>query len=187
MTFTKEEHITAILSGDAKGLQRIYDLYLNRIARFITSKGGNVDDAKDVFQDALIIIFEKAQQPEFILSSQFYTFLYGVCRNLWGNRLKKKRPSEVINSDDATYTSGEDIQQLIEEEETNRVFWDAFELLGEDCKQLLQLFFEKKKMEEIKELLNYNSVNYTKKRKFKCKEKLLTLVRKDQRFPELEF
>lgn len=145
-------------------MQRIYDLYLNRIARFITSKGGSSEDAKDIFQDALIIIFEKAQAPKFTLSSQLYTFLYGICRNLWGNRLKKKRRSGVINSDDETYTSDEDIQATIEAEEENQVFWEAFDHLGADCQKLLQLFFEKKKMEEIKEIMGHGSVNYTNKK-----------------------
>ncbi len=186
MTINQDEHISAILSGDMKGLQRIYDLYLNRIARFITSKGGNAEDAKDIFQDALIIIYEKAQQANFTLSSQFYTFLYGICRNLWGNRLKKKRTSGVINSDDETYTSEEDIQATIEAEEENQVFWDAFDQIGEDCQKLMHLFFEKRRMDEISTIMGHGSVNYTKKRKYKCKEKILDWIRQDIRYTELK-
>lgn len=187
MNSTQPDFLSIVRSGDAAGLRSLYQEFLPRIARHIMNKGGSYDDAKDVFQDAIIVLYEKARQPDFKLTSGFYTFLFGVCRNIWGNRLQKKSRTEVTIPEDAKYKSDTDTEALIYEAEENRLFWDSFKKLGADCQRLMRLFFEKTKMEEITSLMGYGSVNYTKKRKFVCKEQLVRFVKEDERFEELAY
>lgn len=179
--------IDSINSGNSEGLQQIYRLFLPRITSFITRNGGNADDAKDVFQDAILIIYEKAKKDDFKLTSGFYTLLYGVCRNVWGNRLQKKSRQTVTLVDDHKYTNYvvDGLNELIEKEEEAKLFWSAFQKLGEDCQRLLRLFFDKVKMSEIVKIMGFSSESYAKKRKFVCKERLVKLVRADARFAEL--
>ena len=181
-------YIDFITSGNSEGLQQIYKLFLPRITQFITRNGGNADDAKDVFQDAIIIIYEKAKHEDFTLSSGFYTLLYGICRNVWGNRLQKKSRQTVTLLDDYKYSNYvvDGLNELIEREEEAKVFWSAFQKLGEDCQRLLRLFFDKVKMSEIVKIMGLSSESYAKKRKFVCKERLVKLVRADARFAELK-
>lgn len=180
-----DEFIKAIISGDSNGLRRIYDLFLPRIRHLVASNGGSEEDAQDIFQSAILTIYEKAQASDFRLTSQFYTLLYGVCRNLWGNRLQKKSFKEVTLTEEVKYSSEENIEIDIEKTEEQEVFWDAFRKLGEDCQKLLRLFFDKEKMEKIADMMGYSSVSYAKKRKFQCKEKLIEWIKKDDRFKEL--
>ncbi len=180
-----EQHLQAIRKNDRPGMQRIYQDFLPRISRLIRQNGGTTEDAKDIFQDALIIIFRKASEPGFRLTSGFYTLLYGVCRNLWGNRLQKKSGNEVSLPEDYKYKAEPGMGTLIEEQEETKVFWDAFQRLGEDCQRLLQLFFAKTKMAAIAEKMGFSSVGYAKKRKFQCKEQLIKLVKSDARYAEL--
>ena len=185
MPSKQEYYIQAIVSGDAIGLRKIYEEFLPRIRNLVTNKGGSEEDAQDIFQNALIILFEKAQQKDFKLSSNFYTLLYGICWNLWGNRLQKRSFKEVTIPEDAKYSSTENIELDMERSEEQVLFWTAFQQLGEDCQRLLKLFFEKVKMENIAEQMGFSSVGYAKKRKFQCKEKLVALVKADVRFAEL--
>jgi RNA polymerase sigma factor (sigma-70 family) len=180
-----DEYIKAIQNNDRKGLEQLYQEFLPRISAFLRRNGGSDADAKDVFQDALIVLFKKVQAPEFQLTSGFYTLLYGICRNLWGNRLQKKSGNEVSIPEDYKYTNEPVLTQLIEQQEEEQVFWDAFKQLGQDCQQLLQLFFAKIKMAEIAERMEYSSVGYAKKRKFQCKEQLIKRVKADARYSEL--
>lgn len=184
MSSTDHHFITAIRSGDTEGLRRIYREFLPRVSGLITQNGGSYEDAKDVFQDALVVLYEKCRQSGFELSSTFSTLLYGVCRNLWGNRLQKKSRTEVTLTDDFKFMDETDLESEIIEEEKDRILWDAFRQIGEDCRRLLELFFEKKSMEEIAATLGFGSVGYAKKRKFQCKEHLLEKVRKDVRYAE---
>jgi RNA polymerase sigma factor (sigma-70 family) len=160
-------------------------MFLPRIRKLITLNGGSEADAQDIFQSAILTIYEKAQAKDFQLTSKFYTLLYGICRNLWGNRLQKKSFKEVTLLDDVKYSSEENIEVDIEKTEEQELFWDAFQHLGEDCQKLLRLFFDKEKMEKIAKMMGYGSVSYAKKRKFQCKEKLIEWIKKDDRFNEL--
>ena len=182
---TEEEFIKVIITGNSKGLRKIYEMFLPRIRKLITSNGGNEEDVQDVFQSAILTIFEKAQKENFKLTSKFFTLLYGICRNIWGNRLQKKSFKEVTLSDTVKYSSEENIEYEIEKAEEQALFWASFKKLGKDCQKLLRLFFDKEKMEKIAKLMGYGSVSYAKKRKFQCKEKLIEWIKKDPRYKEL--
>lgn len=186
MNQNEDEHIKAIKSGDSKGLRQIYEMFLPRIRKLITSNGGSESDAQDIFQSAILTIYEKAQHTDFKLTSKFYTLLYGICRNLWGNRLQKKSFKEVTLLEDVKYTSEDSVEFDIEKTEEQELFWASFQKLGEDCQKLLRLFFDKENMEKIAKMMGYGSVSYAKKRKFQCKEKLVDFVKKDIRYKELK-
>ncbi len=179
------QYLDAIRQNDRDGLQRIYQTFLPRISTFIRQNGGSADDAQDLFQDALIILFKKTKSPGFELTSSFSTFLFGICRNLWGNRLQKKSGKAVSLSDDYKYTEEPSLQTMIEQQEESTLFWDAFQRLGPDCQQLLQLFFAKVKMAAVAERMGYASEGYAKKRKYQCKEQLIKYVKADARYAEL--
>lgn len=187
MTETETSYLAAVRNNDEGKIREIYALFLPRIAYFIQMNGGSAEDAKDVFQDALITIYRKSDDLNFELTSKFYTFLYGICRNLWGNQLQKKSRTERPITDTYHYENVADTNFLpLENLEEENVFWEAFQQLGSDCQQLLKLFFAKVKMEEITEKLKLSSVSYAKKKKFQCKEKLVQLVKSDPRYDELK-
>ncbi len=181
------KYIKAIKKNDFQALKELYQQFLPKISYFIKNNGGTFEDAKDVFQDALVVIYKKTRSNDFELTSGFYTLLYGICRNLWGNRLQKKSRTEVTLTDDYKYTFEDETSRLIEKEEENRIFWDAFRQLGQGCQRLLELFFAKTKMADIVQQLELSSVAYAKKRKFQCKEQLIKLVKADARYVELNY
>ncbi|MEO0735112.1 MAG: sigma-70 family RNA polymerase sigma factor [Bacteroidota bacterium] len=187
MPSSTDPHLRALRDNDLAGLRELYHAFLPRIRHFITSNGGTAADAEDIFQDALVVLYRKSRQPDFELRSSFYTLLYGVCRNLWGNRLQRKSRTEVELRDDYRYEVIPDVTTDLERAEEERLFWDAFRQLGTDCQELLQLFFAKTKMEEIARRLSLSSVAYAKKKKYQCKEKLIRLIRADPRYAELRW
>lgn len=180
-----QAYINAIQTGDTKGLREIYSQFLPKIISLISNNGGSADDAQDIFQDAILVIYEKSKKKDFKLSSGFYTLLYGICRNLWGNRLQKSSFKNVTLTDHTKYTSETNQEDALLKAEEERVFWDNFKKLGADCQKLMQLFFEKVKMDEITKIMGYSSTGATKKRKFTCKERLLSFIKTDVRYSEL--
>jgi RNA polymerase sigma factor (sigma-70 family) len=179
------QYISAILRSNEPVIRHIYAKFLPPIVNLIKQHGGSHSDALDVFQDALIIIFDKAKQPEFRLSGSFFSYLYGVSRNVWGNKLQKKDNQTVTTDGLLKLSDNNDLHPHIERQEKEQVFWMAFEKLGKDCRFILQMFFEGHSMEEISASLGHGSVGYTKKRKFQCKEALIQLVKTDPKFAEL--
>ena len=77
-----------------KAFLKLYKNY-PKVEKLILSKGGSKEDAKDVFQEALIIFYEKVCNTEFKLTSAIGTYLYSVCRFLWKDELIKRKGKQA--------------------------------------------------------------------------------------------
>ncbi len=151
----------------------------------VESNSGTADDAHDVFQEGLVVLYQKVKEPDFTLSSQFLTYFYAICRNIWSNRLRKKSGREVSLKKEAEDQLVADDLPILEHTEQFFLYRKMFLRLGEDCQKVLRLFLRKVDMATITVQMGYSSINYTKKRKFKCKEKLVRLIKADPVFQEL--
>lgn len=180
-----KDYLAGLIRQDDKVLRTIYQNYAGRISHYILQKGGSVEDAKDVFQDALMIILKKVQSPDFELSSSFYTYLFSVNKLIWYNKSRKKsRKTETI-PDDNTLKDKEDIEQALLNRERDRIYRENFSKLGMLCQQLLRLFFAKKNMTEIAQQLELKNEHTARTRKYRCREQLRKFVEADNRYQEL--
>ncbi|MBK9018355.1 MAG: hypothetical protein IPM82_32305 [Saprospiraceae bacterium] len=88
--------LDSLRSSDNAVLEHLVQEYRPRVVVQIIKQGGSEDDANDIFQEALTAIYLKSQQPDFQLTSSFYTFLYAICQNHWLKKCReKKRHNEV--------------------------------------------------------------------------------------------
>ncbi len=181
-----KHYLSAILSGDRIVLTRMYAKLFPMIRRLILDHGGTEDDAKDIFQDAVVVIYEKAQKPGFELTSKFSTFLHGVCRNLWMSRRQKKSAQAVTIPEQAKYIRDESAEVDLLQLERGNLFYKSLHLLGADCQKVLVLFFQKRSMEEIAEEMGFASEGYARRRKSQCKDRLVELIKNDAAFEELQ-
>ena len=99
----QQRYINGIITGNSAVINEVYRNYIPKISDYIRRKGGNLEDAKDVFQEAIMVIFRKAQLAGFELKSSFYSFLFGICRNIWLQKIipetkKKKRKTTKIQT-----------------------------------------------------------------------------------------
>lgn len=184
-TTATPDYITAILTSDRKLLPQLYRQLFPMVRDMVWKNGGSEHDARDVFQDAVMVVYNRAKQPGFQLTSQFSTFLYSIAWNLWRSRRKKKSTSEVMIPEDAQSIADEmpafDHLKL----ERQSLFDKAFARLGEDCQKLLLLFFKKTPMAEIAMEMGFGSESYAGRRKHICKERLVELVKSYPEFREL--
>jgi len=167
-------------------LKEIYRRFFPMLAQHVRSRGGNEEDAQDVFQDAMVVIFRKSKDPHFQLTSAFGTYLLGVGKLIWLKKTSRrgKYPEQGLES------SGAESLVLPEKEwdttERNRLFRTKLTQLGENCQRLLRLFFAGTSMREIAQRLGFSSEGYAKKRKFQCKQKLTQLIKADPAYAELQ-
>ena len=180
-----EEYLQALLHHDEKKLDKVYQEFTPRIRKYIQQRGGTAEDAKDVFQDALMVIYNKAQSEDFKLTSQFSTYLFGICYFIWDRKKKKKVNNTVTILEDDRYTIDENIESNIIERERHHIFKEQFLKLGKSCQKVLTLFFNKKNMVEIAEILELKNEHTARNRKYRCQKELEKLVKKDKRYDEL--
>ena len=140
----KPDYIKGLLTNDDKVLEAIYQNFAPRIQHHIVNTGGTIADAKDVFQDALMIIYQKAQLPDFTLTSQFYTFLYGICQFIW-IRKKNKKANNTVTIDHLKGLIDEaSIENDLINQEKHSIFKENLLKLNKDCQQSVKVKILKK-------------------------------------------
>lgn len=191
-TIADTDLLQGIAAGDAKAVHRMYQDYFPRILSYVRKNNGNEDAARDLFQDALMVIYKKAQDPSFRLESALFTYLYAVCRNLWLKKLKRSDKERVTSWDNGEYngeaagiTEAFEGDEELMHEARYQLYRRKFRELGEACQKILSLSLAGKSMEFIVNEMGLSSVGYARKRKFKCKEQLMRRVQDDPAFREL--
>lgn len=150
-----------------KAFIKLYSLY-PKIEALVLSKGGQKQDASDVFQEALIILNRNLEKSDFKLTSSFYTYLYSVSRFIWKDTQKKFSKEELHNLND---TEIEHFHSVLEEKKY-QFAERAFLELGERCQQLLQLFYHKAmSFKDIANMMQFKSEKMAKNQKYKCLKK----------------
>lgn len=138
-----EKIIQQLRSGDNKeALQEMYKSFPS-VRHFIKTHGGNEDDARDMFQESLLIFYRNVQKEEFSLTASLNTYLFSVCKYLWKDELKKKNRIVSFEVTDMV----EEASTFKEEELKMRWIDKILDRLGEKCSEVLQLFYYKKNVD----------------------------------------
>ena len=83
------------------------------IQHFVTNNNGSFDDARDIFQEAMIALYEKVQLEHFTLSCQIKTYLFSICKNLWLKRLQQMgKYSTPLSAQEESISVEEDLDQF---------------------------------------------------------------------------
>lgn len=179
--------LDGLLSGDPRKVKALYDNYLPDIIRYVRSNSGSEADARDLFQEALIAIYRKLVDKDLELTVALRTYIQVICRNLWLRSLRKtsrislQPPADMVEQVSTTETLGIDLERM----ERDRTYFRCFDQLGEKCRQILSWYFDKVPMKDIADRLD-TSESFIKKKKFECKNKLISAIHKDPVFRELK-
>ncbi len=149
-------------------IKRWYISYFPKVASFIFKRGGTLEDAKDIFQESLLILYEKRNE-EFNINEEAY--LFGICKNLWfkHSNNSSKFQNETIDFEEKTDPS-------VDENRLLKLLNSA----GRKCMKLLQCFYyDNKKIEIIREEFGFSSNHSTAVQKYKCLEKIRETVKQN--------
>lgn len=181
-----ETLLEGIRRSDNAVLELIVQQYRPRIVGQVVKQGGTEEEAKDIFQEALVAIYLKTQQPAFQLTSSFYTFLFAICQNHWLKKCREKKRNNEVRLEDHGVSITTEATETFEQSERYQLYIAKFKELGEECQKVLRLsIIEEKSADEIMGTLGFSSISYLYKRKSNCKDKLYDIIRKDARFKEL--
>jgi RNA polymerase sigma factor (sigma-70 family) len=169
--------LIGLANNDSKAIETIYKDNFNMVQSFILNNNGSYDDARDIFQEAVIALYEKAQTESFVLTCQIKTYLYSICRRLWLKRLQQMgKYSRKIETVEDTVAVEEDLEAH-EKRNAEFIIMDrALNSLGEPCKSLLEGYYLKKmNMAELAEGFGYTNADNAKTQKYKCLMRLKKL------------
>ncbi len=167
----------AVGNNDKDAIELAYRENYPLIQHFVISNNGSEDDARDIFQEAMMVLYEKAKMPGFELTCQIRTYLYSVCRRLWLKKLQYNRriESQVENFDKIVPVE-EDIEQHEKLNGQYLIMRTAMGKIGEPCKSLIEAFYvHRKNMQEIAGFFGYTNADNAKNQKYKCLVRLKKL------------
>ena len=174
---TEQALIRGLSVNDKSAVEIIYSDNYGVIQNLILNNNGSEEDAKDIFQEALIVLYEKSKSVEFELNCQIKTYLYSVSKRLWLKRLQKNSRYELqSNGFEETVYVEDDIG--VHEKRNNEYGMMEFAMshIGEPCKSMLEAYYiRKQNMQEIAEHFGYTNSENAKNQKYKCLVRLRKL------------
>ncbi len=171
---TDEQLLAGLARNEKTATETLYREHFGMIQAFILNNNGSSEDARDVFQEAMIVLYEKATSGRFELTAQVKTYLYSVCRRLWLKRLQQmQRFGAPVESMSEMVQVDEDLEAHERRNEAFITMEKALGHLGEPCKSLLEAYYlQKKNMQEISEHFGYTNAENAKNQKYKCLTRL---------------
>lgn len=186
--YSNEQLIDGIRFNNPKILTFIYRHYYPMIENIIINKyKGTTADAKDVFQDSLIVIYEGAiSNPPLKIEYSFFTFLATLCKRRMIRKIHRNVNFVSYESEDELLQDSEsEISELINKAERIKLYQKHLNEIGEKCRELIKLVLEGYSIKEITKKLNFSSENYTMKRRTQCKDELFKKIYFDSQLKEL--
>jgi RNA polymerase sigma factor (sigma-70 family) len=174
---TDREVVLGILNNSEDALNKLYAGYFPMVLQFILNNNGDEDDAKDVYQEGIIVLYNKIKGGDFELSSKLKTYLYSVCRRIWLKKLTQmsKKTSNISDFEDVISVES-DVEHQEERDRQFEKMQSALVHLGEPCKTIIQDFYiHNLSMQDICEKFGYTNTDNAKTQKYKCLQRLKKL------------
>lgn len=174
---TDEEIVNELRNGNTKVVEEFYASGFASVKKYVLTNNGNADDAKDIYQEAIIVLLQNCNKPDFSLST-VEGYLYGISTNMWMAKLRKEEKTGKSALD--FYTS------LLSEEENNWIetmsekLSQLLQTMGEPCRQLLEYYYYMQmSMKQIAVNMQYKSDDIAKTQKNRCMNKLRALLKEE--------
>jgi RNA polymerase sigma factor (sigma-70 family) len=176
-TPTDREVVLGILNNSVEALNKLYVAYFPMVLQFILNNNGDEDDAKDVYQEAIIVLYNKVKSGSFELSSKLKTYIYSVSRRIWLKKLAQhsRKTNNIADFEDVLAVD-EDMEQHEQKDMQFDKMKVALDSLGEPCKTIIQDFYiHNQTMQDICEKFGYTNTDNAKTQKYKCLQRLKKL------------
>lgn len=184
---TDKELIKGIRNHESPILEHVYDTYYPIIEGYIIHNQGSRDQARDVFQDAMMVIYHKVKSDQLMLSCKFGTYLYAICKNMWIQERKKNlHRADILKKDPLVVNDPGPAEDPLLKKHLDSLFNKHFGELSADCRKILSMYFNHFSVEEIRVAMKYKDLHHTADRKYRCKKSLIKRIVNDPLFKRLK-
>jgi len=186
MFINEKNRLKELSEGNPTVINELYSKTFPKVISFVLKNKGTKSDAEDIFQKVLMQLIARYRVKAFDTKTTFEGYIYTAAKNLWRRELNKRK-NRVTNDGTIELTNEEsDMASAILEQEKWELFQEKMELLSDNCRTVLKLFFKKIPYEEIMIQMNYSSNSVLRQRIFKCKNKLTDLIKNDPQFLKIK-
>jgi len=184
LQYTTQEILKGILENNSVIVQYIYDRYFHGIRKFIEKFGGSKDDALDVFQDGIIVIYEQMKSGNVKEIANFRAYFFSICKFKWFNTIRDGKFSDYATVEMEEILPAFEFKQVseswsdvLEKERRVKVYFNSFMELSSTCQMMIRYVAHGWAIEDIAAKMDF-SVPYTYKKRQLCLNKLIEVVTK---------
>ena len=173
MLFTNDNILLDQLKNEeSPSFELLYQLYFPSILAYVRQNDGMIEDAEDIFQEAIMVLLQKVREPNFILTSSLKTYLYAISKNLW---LKRLRDNKIANSNNESLLNfyqaeNEGFSIEIEPQKTDEEKVESLlQKITANCQRILKaIFFYGEPMESLMIKMGWKNRHTADNQKYKC-------------------
>lgn len=152
----------------------LYKKAFPAVAKYVSRMGGSFDEAKDVFQDTLVVYYEKTKAAKLNLHSNDSAYLVGTAKYLWIRRYKEKIQNICLDGVDVTLDESD-------ERPSNTRLMYFLETAGQKCMALLKSFYyDQLPLADIATRFGFSGVRSATVQKYKCLEKVRETIKEKE-------
>lgn len=181
-------YIEGLITNNSSVIESIYKKFVPKVKSYIHANSGDDDQAQDVIQEVLMVIYDQAKTKGLKLSCPFDAYFFLLCKRRWLNELKKSSSKGVTFLDDEV-SLNESVRETVFQteifDEKQSLFDEMFQKLGEKCQEIIKLSFVTKTMEEVAEKLNV-TYGYVRKKKSICTGQLTEMIQQSAKYQTLK-
>jgi DNA-directed RNA polymerase specialized sigma24 family protein len=151
----------------------LYKKAFPQVAKYVSRMEGSFDEAKDIFQDAMVIYYEKLVSTPVALHTNEQAYLLGIAKHLWAKRFRENvqySPLDAFGND-----------MMMDEEEMQpspAKLFHYLETAGQKCMEILKAFYyDNLHIDKIAELFGYSGTRSATVQKYKCMEKVRETIK----------
>ena len=172
-TIPDDNLLERLKNEDDASFETLYQFCFPSVSSYVIKNSGNADDARDIFQEAIIILLQKIRQPDFLLTSSLKTYLFAIAKNLW---LKRLRDNKLVTVDEIEKYQREPVVFSVETEVEKTVeekldSW--FAKITKFCQRILRaIFFDNETMDSLMKKMGWKNKHTAANQKYKCIQQL---------------
>jgi len=150
----------------------LYKKAFPAVAKYVSKMGGSFDEAKDIFQDALVIYYEKMVSASIELQTNEQAYLLGIAKHLWAKKFRENVLHTSLETHAGDMMDEEDMQP------SPARLLHYLETAGQKCMEILKAFYyDNLSVNKITELFGYSGVRSATVQKYKCMEKVRETIK----------
>jgi RNA polymerase sigma factor (sigma-70 family) len=169
--------LQGIATGQKQSLEWVYKHCFTTTKKMVIKLGGSEDEAWDIFQESVTILYQKCSEEGIDLTCRINTYITSIGKNLWLKKFQEKTKFTTINDEwDEVEEADSDVSLFLQKEKDLEMLEEKLNQLGDPCNKMLRAFyFQKKSMQQICEEYGYTNADNAKTQKYKCLTRLKKL------------
>lgn len=184
---SQKDILEGIKKRDNKTLEFIYEDYYPYVRRVILNLNGGEEDARDVFQEGIIYVYNKLNTDNDFIVDNLRAYLTVCCKQIWFKLLRRQR-SDSIDGNPVVLQKTEEYQfsdEKLDKQLRESIFRKQFLKLPIECRNILQWGIDGIKTSEIAKKMGYKSEKIVHNKTYKCKALLIENIKKDPDYQDL--